>query len=102
MSGKLPEYPLFPSHLPDLTPCTNYRPISLLSVLSKLLEKHMRDILLDHLTQFSPISAQQWGFCWSKSATCVLLALQTFGINGWIPVLIYVQYSLTQYHTDLS
>jgi len=53
---------------------TNYRPISLLSVLSKLLEKHMRDILLDHLTQFSPISAQQWGFCRSKSATCVLLA----------------------------
>jgi len=81
---------------------TNYRPISLLSVLSKLLEEHMRDILLDHLTQFSPISAQQWGFCRSKSATCVLLALQTFGINGWIPVLIYVQYSLTQYHTDLS
>ena len=53
---------------------TNYRPISLLSVLSKLLEKHMRDILLDYLTQFSLISVQQWGFCREKSATCALLA----------------------------
>ena len=53
---------------------TNYCPISLLSVLSRLLEKHMKDILLDHLTQFSPISAQQWGFCQGKSATCALLA----------------------------
>jgi len=34
----------------------------------------MRDMLLDHLTQFSPISAQQWGFCWGKSANCALLA----------------------------
>ena len=34
----------------------------------------MRDILLDDLTQFSPISAQQWGFCQGKSATCALLA----------------------------
>jgi len=41
---------------------TNYRPISLLSILSKLLERHMRNLLLHHLIQCSPISAQQWGF----------------------------------------
>jgi len=53
---------------------TNYRPISLLSILSKLLERHMRNLLLDHLIQCSPISAQQWGFSRGKSATGALLA----------------------------
>ena len=31
---------------------TNYRPISLLSILSKLLEKHMRDLLIHHFQSF--------------------------------------------------
>ena len=53
---------------------SNYRPISLLSVLSKLLERHIRNTLLDHLTLYSPISAQQWGFSRGKSATGALLA----------------------------
>ena len=53
---------------------SNYRPVSLLSVLSKLLERHTRNTLLDHLTLYSPISAQQWGFSQGKSATGALLA----------------------------
>ena len=52
----------------------NYRPISLLSVLSKLLEKHVRDLLLDHLQSFCPLSAQQWGFTQGKSTIGALLA----------------------------
>ena len=53
---------------------TNYRPISLLSILSKLLEKHMRDLLIHHFQSFYPLSAQQWGFTQGKSTTGALLA----------------------------
>ena len=35
----------------------NYRPISLLCVLSKLLEIHIRNVLLDHLQQYYPLYA---------------------------------------------
>ena len=36
----------------------NYRPVSLLSVLSKLLEKHVRNLLLNHLEESHPLSVQ--------------------------------------------
>ena len=52
----------------------NYRPISLLSVLSKLLEKHIRNLLLDHLQCHYPLSDQQWGFTRGRSTTSALLA----------------------------
>ena len=57
----------------------NYRPLSLLSVLSKLLEKHVRNLLLTHLDETHPISAQQWGFTLGKSTTGALLA----ATNHW-------------------
>ena len=37
----------------------NYRPISLLSILSKLLEKHMHSLILGHLQSVSPLASQQ-------------------------------------------
>ena len=49
----------------DPTNPDNYRPISLLPVLSKLLKKHICDLLYE---QFN-ISDQQWGFQSGKSAT---------------------------------
>ena len=51
----------------------NYRPISLLSVLSKLLEKHVRNLLIRHFEECHPIFAQQWGFTKGKSTTGALL-----------------------------
>jgi len=51
----------------------SYRPISLLSILSKLLEKHIRNILLAHFEEHHPISTQQWGFTCGKSTTGALL-----------------------------
>ena len=41
---------------------TNYRPISLLSVLSKLLERHMYSQITSHLETHHPLSTSQWGF----------------------------------------
>ena len=52
---------------------SNYRPISLLSIISKLLEKHVQKCLLKHLQEHSPISDNQWGFSKGKSTTGALL-----------------------------
>ena len=50
----------------------NYRPISLLPVLSKLLERHIANVLLQHLTDKQQISASQWGFQNRKSIQSLL------------------------------
>ena len=52
----------------------NHRPMSLLSVLSKLLEKHIRNLLIGHFEEHYPLSAQQWGFSSGRSTTGALLA----------------------------
>ena len=52
----------------------NYRPIPLLSVLSKLLEKHIRNLLIGHFEEHYPLTAQQWGFSSGRSTTGALLA----------------------------
>ena len=75
--GKLPdEWKLsritpIPKH-GDRTNPSNYRPISLLSILSKLLEKHMAQLLTEHMAVNSPISPHQWGFCEGKSTAGAL------------------------------
>ena len=51
---------------------SNYGPISLLSVLSKVLERHMSNFLHDHL--FAHISTSQWGFLPGWSTTDVVLS----------------------------
>ena len=52
----------------------NYRPISLLPIVSKVLERHVSNIMKNHLTDHSPLSAQQWGFTAKKSTTSALLS----------------------------
>ena len=47
----------------------NYRPISILPVLSKLLEKHVYNLLSHYLCLHSPLSQHQWGFTSGKSTT---------------------------------
>ena len=58
---------------------SNYRPISLLSVVSKLLEKIVYSLVWEHLLDHSPISDQQWGFQKLKSTTAALLS----STNEW-------------------
>ena len=53
---------------------SNYRPISLLSIFSKLLEKIVYSRLWEDLVHGSSISECQWGFQKHKSTTTALLS----------------------------
>ena len=46
----------------DHTNPSNYQPISLLSILSKVLECHIHKVLTDHLSQHCLLSEKQWDF----------------------------------------
>ena len=54
----------------------NYRPISLLCILGKLLEKYMANMILEHLEESNyELSKQQWGFRSNRSTTSALLSV---------------------------
>ena len=53
---------------------TDYRPISLLSILSKLLERHVHGIIAEHVEAHRPLSTSQWGFQARKSTVTALLS----------------------------
>ena len=48
---------------------SGYRPISILPVVTKVIEKHIKKIILDHLTNYAPISPRQlqWEFMETRS-----------------------------------
>ena len=50
----------------------NYRPVSLLSVVSKVFEKLVNNRIVDHLEKFDPFSNFQYGFRSSQSTTDLL------------------------------
>ena len=52
----------------------NYRPISILPVISKILERHFLSVMTTHLNTNSPLSSQQWGFTAGKSTTAALIS----------------------------
>ena len=69
----------------------NYRPMSLLSILSKLLEKHVRNLLVKHFEEHCPFSVQQWGFTPGKSIQLGHYWLQpTIGLAYWIKDMTFV------------
>ena len=57
-----------------------YRPISLLPIISKVLERHIVNILKDHISEKCPISLNQWGFCAMKSTSMALAST----VHGWV------------------
>ena len=78
-SGKLPTdlKPSLVVPIPkkgDHSDPSNYCPISLLPVLSKVLERHMSNLLYDHLLEHAPISTKQWGFLPGRSTTDAVLS----------------------------
>ena len=58
----------------DITNPSNYRPILILPILSKLLERHVHNLLTHHLHTNCPLSPYQWGFTEGKSTTSALLS----------------------------
>ena len=52
---------------------TGYRPISILPVVSKVIERHIKTIVVEHLELSAPISPRQWGFISSKSTISALI-----------------------------
>jgi len=54
---------------------SNYRPISLLSTVSKMLEKHFYNLIFTHVELFCPLSPNQWGFLRGRSAGSALLTV---------------------------
>ena len=55
-------------HLPE-----NYRPISLTSILCKIMEKFIRDNVVNHLLDLKLLSKKQYGFISGRSTTTQLL-----------------------------
>jgi len=71
--------------VPKTSACTpdSYRPVSLLSVLSKILEHHMYSIIINHLQTFHPLAESQWGFSHGKSTVTGLLTT----MYSWLSIL---------------
>ena len=59
----------------ELSSPNNYRPVSLLPIISKVLECHIYKVLLDHFQLSHPLSAFQWGFLEGRSTATALLHL---------------------------
>ena len=62
----------------------NYRPLSLTSVICKLLESIIRDHIMDFLTKHKLINSSQHGFLKSKSCLTHLLCFLRKYLNGWM------------------
>ena len=54
---------------------SGYRPVSLLPIISKLLERHIYSVLSDHLAENQPLSNSQWGFQKGMSTVTAVLSL---------------------------
>ena len=54
---------------------SNYRPISLLTIVSKMLERHFHRLITAHLSEHKPLSNSQWGFQAGKSTVTSLLSV---------------------------
>ncbi len=61
----------------DSTDPGNYRPISLLSVPSKLLEAEINDSIINHVTKINLITPNQWAY--RKAHSTELLLRGTWG-----------------------
>ena len=72
--------------IPKNTPANSakdYRPISLLGILSKVLEHHVHSVISQHLAQHHPLSNSQWGFLPGKSTVTALLT----AVDSWLRTL---------------
>ena len=54
---------------------SGYRPISTLPTISKLLEQHVKNLILDHICNTYPVSDHQWGFMHHRSSISALISV---------------------------
>ena len=47
--------------------------ISILPMVTKIIERHVKDIILDHLSTYAPISSCQWGFMTHRLSVSALI-----------------------------
>ena len=66
----------------DETLVDNYRPISILPTLSKLIEKHVHDAMISHLNNFNLLHNTQSGFRRNHSTESALLHLRENWLNA--------------------
>ena len=59
---------------------SGYRLISILSTISKILEKHVHQLIFQHLCVHHPLSSKQWGFLPGRSTASALLSVT----NEWL------------------
>jgi len=79
ISGKFPEKWKLSSIVPipkasDHASFSNYRPISLLPFVSKILERHFHHLIANYLSEHHPLVNTQWGFQSGESTFTALLA----------------------------
>ena len=58
---------------------SGFRPISILPIVSKLLERHVKSVIEKHLLENAPISPRQWGFMTLHSTVSALIKV----IDDW-------------------
>ena len=54
---------------------SGYRPISVLPIISKVLERHVKELIDDCIADNAPISKYQWGFMHHRSSTSALISV---------------------------
>ena len=62
-----------PKNPKDKNQPSGYRPISILPIVSKVIERHVKVLIEDHLERNAPISPRQWGFVSSRSTVSALI-----------------------------
>ena len=87
-TGKIPEKwkvaevrPIFKKG--NKTQPGNYRPVSLTSIVCKVFEGFVRNVLMSHLIDNNLLAPEQYGFCGGRSCTTQLLNT----INDWLSFL---------------
>ena len=78
---------------------SNYRPISLTSVISKIPERIIRDELLGHLFENNLVSKAQHGFVSAKSCLSNILETRIGTDTAWMRSFWTLQWHSTSSHT---
>ena len=72
-----------PKTNPPSSSASGYRPISILHIVNKVLERHVKELVEEFLSDNAPISKHQWGFMHHRSSTSALISV----FHDWLSAL---------------